>query len=253
VTAGRRRLMVLHGRAAGRFRLSNLFFQRRGCKPPRSTSAAQGIGVRAVQSQAVSFNDPLGGRREPISDERLTTFIHCTRRPVRVAQQQDRDSRVAWPLFGLIGDAILPTAPDNPDPSPGQEPNGMRVVAGSTDGLGTDLSSPGAAVPRIICERGHGPPKRLIARPAKLDRPALASVLCHRALASQCRYCFGAVISLAAVAPFGQPQGIALGSTSSTPPESKSTVTELGERMSIMGPGTRARFYPLTKEEAQTS
>jgi hypothetical protein len=50
-------------------------------------------------------------------------------------------------LGRVVGHAVLPDAPDHPDPGAGQDAHGVGVVAGALDRLGVDLGRPGEAWP----------------------------------------------------------------------------------------------------------
>jgi hypothetical protein len=67
-------LVVCARSRSGRFGLSNLFSNDEAVDLLDRHLRLWDIGVRDVESQAVSFKHPLGGRCEPISDERFIGF-----------------------------------------------------------------------------------------------------------------------------------------------------------------------------------
>ena len=73
-------------------------------------------------------------------------------------------------LGWVVGDAVVPAAPDDPDPRSGQDPDGVGVVAAAGDGVGVDLGRPGAGVAGVVGEGADGLAETLVAGPAEADR-----------------------------------------------------------------------------------
>jgi hypothetical protein len=58
-------------------------------------------------------------------------------------------------LFGVIGFAVGPSAPEDSNPGPGENANGVRVIAATLSSLGVDVRCPGALVSGVVGEAGQ--------------------------------------------------------------------------------------------------
>lgn len=75
---------------------------------------------------------------------------------------------------GIEGGAVLPAAPDHPQPGPGQDPDGVRVATSSVDRFSVDLRRPRVCHAAPVGEVHDGRPQLLVARPAEHDLLPLA-------------------------------------------------------------------------------
>ena len=67
----------------------------------------------------------------------------------------------------IEGNAVLPAAPDDPQPSTGQDPDGMRVAAAAGDGSLVDIGRPGIGTTTSVGKVHDGRSKLLVAGPAE--------------------------------------------------------------------------------------
>jgi hypothetical protein len=58
-------------------------------------------------------------------------------------------------LPGVIGLAVGPGAPEDADPGPGQDADGVGVIASARSGAGVDVGGPRALVPGVVGEAGQ--------------------------------------------------------------------------------------------------
>src|SRR2546430_11146722 len=77
---------------------------------------------------------------------------------------------------GIEGGAVLPAAPDDPDPGAGQDPDGVRMPAAAAGCGGVDASGPGVGHAAAVGEVHHGGAEFLAARPAEHGLAALAGL-----------------------------------------------------------------------------
>ena len=88
-------------------------------------------------------------------------------------------------LCGIEGSAVLPGAPDDPDPGAGQDPDGVRVTAAAAGRRGVDGSGPGVGHAAAVGKVHDCGTELLAARPAEYSLAALAGLACGRARARQ--------------------------------------------------------------------
>src|SRR4029453_8251107 len=86
----------------------------------------------------------LAGRATRVPYAAVTRFPRST----SGSQEPHRPSVFGW----VVGDAVLPDAPEHPDPGAGQDAHGVGVVAGALDRLGIDRGRPGGGVAGVIGE-----------------------------------------------------------------------------------------------------
>jgi hypothetical protein len=72
-----------------------------------------------------------------------------------------------------VGLAILPAPPDDAQPGPGQDPDGVGMIAAARAGPGVDGGRPRRGMPRVIGEGRDGLTEALVARPAEDHGPML--------------------------------------------------------------------------------
>jgi hypothetical protein len=77
-------------------------------------------------------------------------------------------------LGGVVDRLVMPARPDDPEPGPGQDANGVGMVLAASAGVGVELGGPRRAVPRVAGEGGQGLSGLGVGRPAEGDGPALA-------------------------------------------------------------------------------
>src|SRR5680860_1715235 len=82
----------------------------------------------------------------------------------------------------LVGDAVLPAAPEHPAPGPPEDPDRMGMVdpAGSSSCVG--VASPGMPVPGRVGEHPEVIAKPVVAGPAEARASHLARLLGDRAV-----------------------------------------------------------------------
>src|SRR5215207_2687756 len=129
-----------------------------------------------------------------------------------VSTSRRRTGRFGQPAGGavlgwVVGDAVVPAAPDDPDPRSGQDPDGVGVVAAAGDGVGVDLGRPGAGVAGVVGVGADGLAETLVAGPAEADRAVFAGLAGDRGGTGQAGDGVGAVVGWAAVAPLGEHLG----------------------------------------------
>ena len=64
---------------------------------------------------------------------------------------------------GVEGDTVLPAAPDDPQPGPGQDADGVGVTTASLDGTLVDVSRPGVGHSAAVGEIHDRGPQLLVA------------------------------------------------------------------------------------------
>ena len=104
-------------------------------------------------------------------------------------------------MFGrVVGDTVLPHAPDHPQPSPPEDAYGVRVVAAASPRPPVDVAGPGMVVAGSVGKRGHGVTQAFVAGPAEGRHLALAGFDRHRACAGVGGQSLDARVALAAIA-----------------------------------------------------
>src|SRR3970282_115404 len=97
------------------------------------------------------------------------------RRPVStprpLSTMEDRCGAVAG---GVVEFSSLPATPENTDPAPGQNADGVRMVTAASAGPTVDGSRPRRRVPRVVGEGREGLTQALVAGPAEADPAVLA-------------------------------------------------------------------------------
>jgi hypothetical protein len=78
---------------------------------------------------------------------------------------------------GVERNAVLPAPPDDPDPGPGEDADGVRMAAASGDRTSVDVVSPGVGHPAAVCEIHHCGSEFLVARPPEHDLFTFAGLL----------------------------------------------------------------------------
>ena len=81
---------------------------------------------------------------------------------------------------GVERNAVLPAPPDDPDPGPGEDADGVRMAAASGDRTSVDGVSPGVGHPAAVCEIHHCGSEFLVARPPEHDLFTFAGLPCRR-------------------------------------------------------------------------
>src|SRR5690242_5961300 len=82
---------------------------------------------------------------------------------------------------GIEGGAVLPAAPDDPDPGAGQDPDGVRVPAAAAGGRCVDGGGPRVGHAAAVGEVHDGGAELLATRPAEHGLAALAGLARGRA------------------------------------------------------------------------
>src|SRR4051812_37773970 len=67
------------------------------------------------------------------------------------------DGVAVW--AGVVGGWVGPASPDDADPRPCQDPDGVWVVHAAATGRGVDVGCPVAVVAAVVGERGDGYPE----------------------------------------------------------------------------------------------
>jgi len=86
---------------------------------------------------------------------------------------------------GVERNAVLPAPPDDPDPGPGEDADGVRMAAASGDCTSVDVVSPGVGHPASVCEIHHRGSEFLVARPPEHDLFTFAGLPRRRRRAGQ--------------------------------------------------------------------
>jgi hypothetical protein len=73
----------------------------------------------------------------------------------------------------VVGLAILPAPPDDAQPGPGQDPDGVGMIAAARASAGVDGGRPRRGMSRVIGEGRDGLAETLVARPAEDHGPVL--------------------------------------------------------------------------------
>ena len=78
---------------------------------------------------------------------------------------------------GFVWGPVDPAAPDDTDPRPCQDPDGVWVVQAAGAGIGVHLGRPGAVMAAVVGERGDRHPETLVAGPAEVHGTVFAGLL----------------------------------------------------------------------------
>src|SRR5215475_14906773 len=81
---------------------------------------------------------------------------------------------------GVVGDFVLPAAPEDPQPGAAQHPDRVRMLEPSGPGVEIDLAGPRMGVAGGVREGGDSVSQALVAGPAKGGDLALARLPRHR-------------------------------------------------------------------------
>src|SRR5436190_2216072 len=76
----------------------------------------------------------------------------------------------------VIGDAVLPAAPEDTAPGAPERADRVWVVLPAAAGVGVDLRGPGMPVPGRVGEHAEVPAQALVAGPAEGSRALLAGL-----------------------------------------------------------------------------
>jgi hypothetical protein len=77
-------------------------------------------------------------------------------------------------LVGVVGDAVLPAAPDDADPGSSEDADGVGMLQVAGPGVGVDVGGPGCGVSAVVGEVDDGVAQLLVAGVAERDRVGLA-------------------------------------------------------------------------------
>ena len=104
----------------------------------------------------------------------------------------------------VIAGPIRPSAPEHAYPGPGEDANGVRMVAAAGLGALVDIGGPWGGVAGVVGEAGDRRAQAVIAGPAEDDAAALARGMCDRTGAGLRGELVGGGEALADVAEFGE-------------------------------------------------
>ena len=100
------------------------------------------------------------------------------RLPVSTGGEFEVCSATGWRVsVGVVGLVVGPGAPEDADPGPGEDADGVRVVAAAPASAGVDVGGPGAGMAGVVREAGQRGPQALVARPAPADAAGLAALV----------------------------------------------------------------------------
>jgi hypothetical protein len=77
---------------------------------------------------------------------------------------------------GVVGDVVLPAAPDDVEPGPGQDADGVGVVVASGSGALVEVGGPGVGVVGVAGEVDGGAAELFVDRPPEGDDFDLAGL-----------------------------------------------------------------------------
>jgi hypothetical protein len=112
--------------------------------PARSARSAARGGVPPRRHRRTTHRD-LRPRRH-LRRPRLDARTQGGRRPLSSPVSScggHQESLVAAVLVGVVGDAVLPAAPDDADPGSGEDADGVGVAQVAGSGSGVDVGGPG--------------------------------------------------------------------------------------------------------------
>src|SRR5258705_1881339 len=110
-------------------------------------------------------------------------------------------------LCRVVGDAVVPAAPDDADPGAGQYAYGVGMVVAASAGVGVDLGRPWVGVAAVVGECGDRDAEAFVAGPTEVHGPMPAGLVGDGGGSGQGGDGVGAVIGLPAVAPLGEHLG----------------------------------------------
>ena len=112
---------------------------------------------------------------------------------------------------GVVGDAVLPAAPDDVQPGAGEDADGVGVVVASVAGALVEVGGPGVGVVGVAGEVDDGAAELFVDGPAEGDDLDLAGLSGRGCGAGQAGECFGGGEAAAGVADLGEQPGSADG------------------------------------------
>ena len=108
---------------------------------------------------------------------------------------------------GVVGDAVLPAAPDDVEPGAGQDAGGVGVVEVSCSGALVEVGGPGVGVVGVAGEVDDGSAELFVDCPAEGDDFDVAGLFGRGCGAGQADQCFGGGEPAAGVTDLGQEPG----------------------------------------------
>ena len=72
-------------------------------------------------------------------------------------------------LYGVVGGAVLPYAPEHAEPCACEDADGMRMFAPALPGAAVDVGGPCGGMARVVREACDGDPEVLVAGPSEDD------------------------------------------------------------------------------------
>ena len=126
------------------------------------------------------------------------------RHPVSTLGDERRRTAVAC---DVVWGAILPAAPEHAHPSPGQDPDRVRMVAPAAQGPAVDGGRPGRGVAGVVGEGGERQAQAFVTGPAERDAVMLAGGVGDGDDAGLRREVVGAEEALPIVAELGEDLG----------------------------------------------
>lgn len=106
--------------------------------------------------------------------------------------------------FGVVGTVVLPAVPDDVEPGPGEDPDGVGVVVAPGSGTVVEVRGPGVGIATAVGEVGDGVAELFVARPAEADGSELAGLPGRWCCPGQAGQRFGGGEPGSAVADLGQ-------------------------------------------------
>jgi len=64
---------------------------------------------------------------------------------------------------GVVGDAVVPAAPQDPGPGASEDADGVRVITAASSCAAVDVGGPGGLVAGVVGEAGQGAPETFVA------------------------------------------------------------------------------------------
>ena len=108
---------------------------------------------------------------------------------------------------GVVGDAVLPAAPDDVEPGAGEDADGVGVVVAAGSGALVEVGGPGVGVVGVAGEVDDGAAELFVDGPAEGDDFDLAGLAGRGCGAGQAGQRFGGGEPAAGVADLGQEPG----------------------------------------------
>ena len=130
------------------------------------------------------------------------------RHPVSTSGWFGSQERLGSPVEGdVIGTAILPAAPEDPDPRASEDPDGVRMIAAARPGARVDGGGPRRGVAGVVGKSREGLPEAFVAGPAEGDAVVFARGVGHRGDAAFSGELVGGREASAVIAEFGEDLG----------------------------------------------